>query len=221
MPAAPPWLATPLDRREVHARNLLPLQRVSRAVRVYMFLLLSPAFAVDATVWAELARVQKLEAHFEQVQTRKVLKQPLTSHGTVSYDRPKSALLWQVTDPAKSTFSLIGAVAKMDYPDLGMSDTIDLAQVPDANRIASSMLVWMKADASAVSRDFDVTYSAEAAALKPKDKTLAGLLAEIRIQFTPGPWRVRGVDLVEPDGDLVHIVFSGVKLDGVAVVDPK
>ena len=178
------------------------------------------AWAVDGGIWAELARVQKLQASFEQVQNRAVLKVPLTSHGTVSFERARSALVWTVADPARSTFSLIGNVAKMEYPDLGMKETIDLAQVPDASRLASSMLVWMQADATAVARDFAVTYGADFASLVPKDTTLKALLAEIRIRFANGPARVREVDLVEPDGDKVHIVFRGVTLDGVPVPDP-
>ncbi|MFN7146221.1 MAG: hypothetical protein ACK4YP_20785, partial [Myxococcota bacterium] len=114
---------------------------LSAMVLAALALLPMPAFAVDASVWAELAKVQTLEARFEQVQTRAVLKVPLTSRGTVRYERARSALTWQVTEPARSTFSLIGAVAKMEYPDLGMNETIDLAQVPDASRLASSMLV--------------------------------------------------------------------------------
>jgi hypothetical protein len=179
-----------------------------------------PAHAVDASVWAELAKVQRLDASFTQVQTRAILKAPLTSTGTVKFERTSSALTWQVASPARSTFSLIGQVAKMEYPDLGMSDTIDLAQVPDAGRLATSLLVWMQADASAVARDFVPTYGPDSATLAPKDATLKGLLAEIHIRFAAAPVRVRDVDLVEPDGDRVHITFSKVMLDGAAVPDP-
>lgn len=179
------------------------------------------AWAVDGAVWAELAKVQKLKASFEQVQTRAVLKVPLTSTGNVSYERGRNALVWQVDAPARSTFSLIGSVARMEYPDLGMNETIDLSQVPDASRLASSMLVWMQADAGAVARDFTVTYGADFAAMVPRDTTLKGLLSEIRIRFASAPSRVREVDLTEPDGDKVHIGFRSVSLDGVSVPDPS
>jgi hypothetical protein len=162
----------------------------------------------------------KLEARFSQVQHRAILKQPLTSTGDVRFERAGPKLAWTVTSPSKSSFTLDGQVAKMAYPDLGMSETIDLAQVPDASRLATSLLVWMQADAAAVERDFVATYAADAAALKPKDKQLAALISEIRIRFAPSPWRVRDVALVEPDGDRVDIAFSGVVLDGKAVSDP-
>jgi len=178
------------------------------------------ALAVDGAVWAELARVGKLEASFEQTQTRAVLKQPLVSRGLVRYDRGAASLLWQVLAPGASTFSLVGTVAKMEYPDLGMKDTFDLAQVPEASRLASSLLVWMKADAAAVARDFETTYGPDTATLRPKDATLRGLLSELQIRFASAPTRVRSVDLVEPDADRVHIEFKGVRLDGVATTDP-
>jgi hypothetical protein len=82
------------------------------------------------------------------------------------------------------------------------------------------MLFWMQADAAAVERDFTATYSADGAALKPKDRQLAALLSEIRIRFAPGPWRVRDVALVEPDGDRVEIAFRSVVLDGTPIPDP-
>jgi hypothetical protein len=192
---------------------------------IVLGLLPGTSFAIDATVWAELARVQRLEASFDQTQTRTVLKQPLKSRGDVRFERAPagvtgSALTWQVNEPGRSTFSLVGSVARMEYPDLGMKESFDLAQVPDASRLASSLLVWMQADAVAVAREFDTTYGATTAVLVPKDPTLRGLLASIDITFVPGPWRVRAVDLVEPDGDRVNIVFHAVKLDGVAVADP-
>lgn len=194
------------------------------AIVLLIGLLPGTSYAIDGTVWAELARVQILEASFDQTQTRTVLKQPLKSRGTVRFERAPTgvagpALTWQVSEPGRSTFSLVGSVARMEYPDLGMKESFDLAQVPDASRLASSLLVWMQADAVAVAREFDTTYGADTAVLKPKDPTLRALLASIEIRFVAGPWRVRAVDLVEPDGDRVNIVFHGVKLDGVGMAD--
>lgn len=184
-------------------------------------LLLSlPAFAIDRTVWTELGKVGHLQASFTQVQTRKVLKQPLTSTGTLEFTRP-AALLWKVNPPYESTFSLEGNVAKMEYPALKMSQTIDLGQVPDANRLATSLMVWLKADPAAVERDFSVTYSATEATLVPKDDKLKGLIGSITITVAAGPWRVDNVSLVEPDGDRTELRFRSVVADGVALADPR
>jgi hypothetical protein len=108
----------------------------------------------------------------------------------------------------------------MEYPELGVSERIDLSQVPDANRLATSMMVWLQADASAVSRDFNVSYSGMSASLKPKDALLGSLLVEIQLSLASEPWRVASVQLLEPDGDRVEIAFSGVVLDGQPVPDP-
>lgn len=179
-------------------------------------LLPARALAVDATIWAELGRVRTLEARFTQVQTRAILKAPLTSEGEVRFARPDT-LSWTVTTPARSTFSLAGSVAKMEYPDLGLKETIDLAAVPDANRLATSLMVWLRADAVAVERDFSVAYGATTATLTPRDPRLAALLARMELDFAPDPWRVRTVRLWEPDGDRVEIRFDAVKLDGQPV----
>lgn len=174
------------------------------------------AHAVDASVWPELGRVQTLEARFTQVQQRAILKTPLTSTGVVSFRRPDT-LSWVVEAPARSSFTLEHGIATMAYPDLGMKDRIDLAAVPDANRLATSLLVWLQADAVAVERDFTVTYAPTGATLVPRDPRLAGLIASIELTIAPSPARVERVVLAEPDGDRVEIRFSGVKLDGVTV----
>lgn len=179
-----------------------------------------PAWAIDASIWGELSKTGTLEAHFEQVQERRILKVPLRSEGSVRFERATTALIWQVTRPSRSTFSLLGKIAKMEYPELGVSERIDLAQVPDASRLATSLLVWMQADAVAVARDFTPSYEADTAVLRPKDPLLQALLSEIRVGVRPAPWRVHTVDLVEPDGDQVHITFSAVVLDGKPIPDP-
>jgi outer membrane lipoprotein-sorting protein len=177
------------------------------------------AAGVDASIWEKLGHIQTLKARFTQTQIRSFLKTPLVSTGTVSFTRP-SRLDWRVESPAKSIFLLDGSVATMEYPELGVSERIDLSQVPDANRLATSMMVWLQADASAVSRDFNVSYSGMSASLKPKDALLGSLLVEIQLSLASEPWRVASVQLLEPDGDRVEIAFSGVVLDGQPVPDP-
>lgn len=169
------------------------------------------AVPLNASVWTELARAQELRARFTQVQHRAVLKAPLTSTGTVHFSRPQS-LEWVVETPARSSFTLKDSIATMSYPELGMSDSIDLASVPDANRLATSLLVWMQADAAAVERDFTVRYGVGSAHLEPKDPKLQKLLRGIDLTVTANPYRVTAVSLVEPTGDTVTITFSDVTL---------
>ena len=186
-------------------------------------ILLSPGTAgtVDGQIWVELGRVQQLQASFTQTQHRAILKNPLVSTGTVTFHRP-DRLDWNVQSPAASHFLLEGSVATMEYPALGVSERVDLAAVPEANRIATSMMVWLKADPAQVEREFTVTWRQDppGANLRPKDAKLAGILAEIQLNFLPSPWRVSSVDLKEPSGDSVHISFRQVVLDGQKVPDP-
>lgn len=185
---------------------------------VFVFLFPS-AWAVDASVWAELGKVQHLQARFTQVQTRKVLKQPLQSSGALDFVRP-DGLTWTVDPPYASTFSLKAGIARMDYPALGMSQTIDLNSVPDANRLATSLMVWLQADAAQVERQFDVRYETDGATLSPKDATLRGLIQSIELDLAPSPWRVSGVVLTEPDGDRTELRFRSVVADGKSLPDP-
>lgn len=181
----------------------------------------APSSVVDASVWAALATVHTLEAEFVQVQHRTILRQPLESRGTVRFTRPDT-LRWEVASPARSTFTLDHGVARMVYPDLQMDETIDLAAVPDAQRLASSLLVWLQADTTAVERDFLPTYTSSPPSvhLVPRDPRLASLLAGIDLRFAQSPWRVATVTLTEPDGDRVECRFQHVVLDGVLQPDP-
>lgn len=184
-----------------------------------VYFLLTPAWAVDATVWSELGRVTHLQAEFSQTQTRKVLKTPLTSTGSLEFTRP-GQLTWTVRTPYASTFSLTAGVARMTVPSLQVDQTIDLNQVPDAGRLAASLMVWLQADATAVDRDFSVHYGASDATLEPRDSRLAGLLASIHLDLVANPWRVKDVTLTEPSGDHTDIRFSSVTLDGVRAPEP-
>jgi hypothetical protein len=177
------------------------------------------ARAADAGTWRALGTVSTLEAEFVQVQHRKILAKPLEGAGHLKFRRPEM-LAWQVRSPAASTFTLDRGVATMDYPDLGVHETIDLGQLPEAQQLAASMLAWLRADPAEVERDFVVTYGAKDARLVPREATLKALLAAITVTFAEAPVRVVAVRLDEPDGDWVDIRFRGIRLDGTAVPDP-
>ena len=176
---------------------------------------------MSAAVWGDLGKVSALQADFVQVQTRKILKRPLESRGTVRFTRP-ATLVWSVLTPMRSTFSLEGQKATMDVPDVGVHEVIDLGAVPDANRLATSLMVWLAADAAAVERDFTAEYRQAPASVRlvPREPRLAALVSDMTLDLAESPWRVAGVHFSEPGGDVVDIVFRGVILDGKAVPDP-
>lgn len=179
------------------------------------------AQALDAAVWLDLGRVKSLQAEFTQVQTRKILKRPIESRGTVRFDRP-ATLVWAVLTPARSTFALDGNMATMDVPDVGVHEVLDLGAVPEANRLATSLMVWLQADPAAVARDFAATYTTSPPfiVLVPLDPTLGRVVKTLELGLAEAPWRVDHARIVEPTGDTVDIRFSKVVLDGVPVPDP-
>lgn len=210
------------------SRPIVALARVATLLGIVGLgaanLTVGPVLAADTvgpSLWPELGKVTKLEANFVQVQHRKILKKPLESRGTVRFARP-SSLVWNVLSPAKSTFSLEGSKATMDVPDVGSHEVLDLAAVPDASRLATSLMVWLKADAAAVDHDFTATYvqSPPSVKLAPKDERLGKLVTSVNLDLATNPWRVSAVHFTEPTGDSVDIRFTGVKLDGVSVADP-
>ncbi len=176
--------------------------------------------APDAAVWAELAKTHHLSAEFTQTQKRAILKKPLVSSGTIEFERPEN-LVWTVKLPAPSTFELHGSVASMEFPQLGLKERFDLDSMPDANRLASSLLVWLQADPAAVERDFTVHYLDAPAriVLTPKSPSLQGLIKKMELHVKESPWRISGVNLEEPSGDTVDLAFHRVILDGKPIPD--
>lgn len=207
----------------VEAQHVSPWRTLASAIAFVILTLSQSATAaepvVDASVWPALATVHELTARFTQTQQLSVLRTPLASEGSLKFVRPAS-VEWAVESPARSSFVLNGHLATMAYPDLGMSEQVDLAQVPDANRLATSLLVWMTADAASVARDFDVVYGPGSATLAPKDPTLRGLVASIELSLVSQPWRVSGVVINQPNGDRVTLRFTSLVLDGVPVTTP-
>lgn len=187
--------------------------------------LLFPSLAAEPTplppeavaTWAELDRVQRLRAHFEQVQYRSVLSRPLASTGTLSFERPNQ-VRWEVERPARSLFVMNGTNVGTALPDLGHRESIDLAASPEAARFVQGLMVWLGGDLAAVQRDYTAVWKSGPPAvlvLTPRDPALVRLLASITLTLGGSPPQIERVVLVEPGGDRVEITFSAIERDPV------
>lgn len=163
--------------------------------------------------WAEMARVQTLEARFVQVRTSRLLAKPLEARGLLRFERP-DRLAWTTESPARSTLVMQGTRVGMAWPDLGVWEEVDLAGSPEAARFVRGTMVWMAADLSSVERDWTLTWTPgepASALLVPKDPTLAAVLASVELTIGGQPRSVRSIVMLEPDGDRVQIALEDLK----------
>jgi outer membrane lipoprotein-sorting protein len=164
-------------------------------------------------LWTSMGQVTTLQADFVQVRHSQLLSQPLTSSGTLRFERP-GKLAWTVESPARSTFVMDGTTVGMLYPDLGVREEIDLASSPEATQLVQGMMVWLNGDLAAVRADYDLTWSAGPpvqATLVPKGAPLSGVLSRIELVVQGEPPVIQHVTLHEPDGDRVEITLSNVQ----------
>jgi outer membrane lipoprotein-sorting protein len=164
-------------------------------------------------VWAEMARVQTLEARFVQIRTSRLLRKPLEARGLLRFERP-DRLCWTTESPARSALVMQGSRVGMAWPDLGVSEEVDLAGSPEAAQLVRGMMVWMAADLTAVERDWTVTWTPgepARALLLPKDPTIKAVLASLELTLGGLPRSVRSIVMLEPDGDRVEITLHDLR----------
>jgi len=143
-----------------------------------------------------------------------LLSKPLESKGVLAFARP-DRLRWEVTSPAPSLFVVDGTKVGMAYPQLGVSDEIDLAAQPDMARLTRALTVWLGADLDTVLADYTLAWQdgpPAMATLTPRDPTLGKLMANLELTITGDPPRVEQVRIVEPDGDSVEIRLQEVHI---------
>lgn len=189
-----------------------------------------PAFSMDGTTtevahgdmppdarlaWVEMAKVKRLEARFRQTRHSSLLAEPLVSTGTLRFARP-DRLSWLVKSPSRSEMVMRGTTVAVRYPDLGVSETVDLASSPEASRVVRGMMVWLGGDLDQVLEDYDVTWrpgGGGTAVLTPKVPELTAVLSQVEIHLAGDPLRVERVHLVEPAGDRVEILLQDIRIN--------
>lgn len=169
--------------------------------------------------WARLAEVPQLQATFTEVQTRKLLKQPLVSTGTLAFARPDK-LRWEVTGAGASVFVIDGAEIAVKMPGVPTTEHLDLTAQPQLAGLVAGLTVWLAGDFAAVQASYDVTWTAPATAtLVPKDPRVARMVARLTLRLSADGRYIEAVDLAEPDGDTMAITLSDV--DTATPVPPE
>jgi outer membrane lipoprotein carrier protein len=139
------------------------------------------------TLQKELAKNKTMSATFRQTQTLKEFKEPIVSHGRLSYRAP-SQLRWETETPYKVIMVIDGAVMTTFYPELNHKETKNLTTDRMAGFMVHQIIQFIKGDFEKLAERFEVRINEPKPGrhdvnLKPKGSMAAGPLTAITLRF--------------------------------------
>jgi outer membrane lipoprotein-sorting protein len=165
-------------------------------------------------VFGAARSVQHLEAEFTQVKQLKAFAQPVTSTGTLVYDRD-GTVIWRYETPARMDFQLVGSRATISYPDLGEEQHFDLESDERFKPLVESMFVWLGGDLETVREAYDVSVDSgdtTRVLMAPRNEMIRPFVQRI-VLTVDGDQQVQQVRIEEPDGDSTEISFHYTRVD--------
>ncbi len=170
-----------------------------------------PSSAVEETIRQvfDAARdIQHMEAQFTQIKELQAFKEPVTSTGTLVYDRG-GKVVWSYRTPARMNFELSGSTARIVYPDLGEEQEFNLEADERFRPMVESMFVWLNGDMTTVNDAYEMGAGPEPRTLQmtPRSELIKGFVQRIVLHYEEG-LQVDEVHIYEPDGDSTIIRFT-------------
>ena len=160
-------------------------------------------------VYEASSGVQRLEAGFVQTKQLKAFAQPVTSRGTLIYEKG-GAVTWRYESPDRMEFVMEGTRARMRYPDLGEEQEFDLAADERVRPLVESMTVWLGGSPEQVLASYDVTVDPERArtlVLSPRDELIRRFIQRMVLTYGDDSL-VTEVRIEEPDGDAATYQYT-------------
>lgn len=193
--------------RSFAASLLLSLSVVAAAANEDVTEVPTATRPVDAAaLLAAFAKMEGLEASFEEEKHLALLAAPLKSKGTIWF-LPPGYLAREVTAPEPSLLRITPDELRIEGKE-GV-ERIDLRRSDDVRHFVTSLVRVFAGDRVALERSYDVAYAPDpdapddAAAwelvLTPKEKPLTEMLKELRLRGTG--LAVRRIEVHEPTGD--------------------
>jgi len=162
--------------------------------------------AAAADIWsiedlmAELAQVGHAQAPFVEQKYMKVLKTPLESSGTLTFD-PPDRMVKRTLKPKPETMTV--EADRLILERQGRTRTMRLQDYPVLWAFVESIRATLKGDLTTLKRFYDVELDGGpqrwSLAMKPKDAKMSRVISSIEIAGVQG--KVRTVKVQEAQGD--------------------
>ena len=160
------------------------------------------------------AHMSTLTCDFVQTKQLKMLKSKMVSHGRMYYSRPDK-LRWEYTTPYQYIFILNGQTVWLK--NTKGSNKINVTQSKMFKEITRIMMSSVLGTCVSNNRDFNVTLQGSGnnwkAILKPKKNPMRQMFNTITVYFDMKASMVRGVRMVEKNGDTTDIVLKNAKVN--------
>ena len=192
------------------SEHLAPAGRFLRRV-LYLIVLATGCWAADAVAqgteaWgieqlmAELGQVGRAQTQFSERKYMKVLRTPLESSGTLTYEAP-DRMIKRTLKPKPETMTVEGG--RLTLERQGRTRTLRLEDYPLLWAFIESIRATLKGDLDALRRFYDVELSGGpqswSLAMKPKDAKMSRVITSVEISGVQG--RIRTVKVQEAQGD--------------------
>lgn len=144
----------------------------------------TPPLTTASQVFAALATLEGLEADFVETKTLALLAAPLTSKGTLYFERP-GRLARHVTEPSSSQVVITPTRLQMTDAS-GKVERIELGARPDVKLFVESFVKVLAGDERALSSLYAITFK-PAGAFKPAAGKATSAAAQWQMTLTPRP----------------------------------
>jgi len=153
-----------------------------------------------AQLMSELARAEKSQAQFTEKKYMKVLKTPLESSGTLSFEAP-DRLIKRTLKPKPETMTV--DADRLILERQGRTRTLRLQDYPVLWAFIESIRATLKGDLDTLTRFYNVGLTGMSQrwslAMKPRDAKMSRVISSIEIDGGDG--KVRTVKVQEAQGD--------------------
>jgi Outer membrane lipoprotein carrier protein LolA-like len=149
---------------------------------------------------AQLSQVERAHAQFVEHKYMKVLKTPLESSGTLTYEAP-NRMIKRTVKPKAETMTVDGG--RLTLERQGRTRTLRLEDYPVLWAFIESIRSTLKGDLDALKRFYDVELFGSpqrwSLAMKPKDAKMSRVIHSVEISGVQG--KLHSVKVQEAQGD--------------------
>jgi outer membrane lipoprotein-sorting protein len=157
-------------------------------------------------------KIETLQGDFVQKKKVKILKKMPDSYGRIIYQGP-DRLLWEITEPVKMGFVIIGDKGRKWNRDKERIKNFDVSKDPVISVISNQVFAWAKGDYDRLKTGYEIKILNEQPVelkLIPKSPVEKRYIDSIIMAFSDNEEHVNRIEILEKKGGLTQIYFSNI-----------
>ena len=165
-------------------------------------------------IYAKFSHVKSVRADFTEIKKQKAFKKDQVQKGTF-FSSKDGTLVWKTLSPVKSTFTVKGTTAKVEYPDLDYEKTYDLKKQSSLGHVVRNIFAIIGAsDASVMKKNYSCSVEGSweegwTVTLVPRSDAVKKVIARIILTITRADY-ITAIQIVEAGGDSTTVFFTNI-----------